>query len=81
MVDVSSKETTNRKALDMGEIILGSEVATMSSPLTPGEGGSSEFMPTEAGTYYYICTVPGHRMQGMVGEIIVSDGSAEAATP
>ena len=62
-------------------IISGSEIATMSSPLKPGEGGSSEFMPTEAGTYYYICTVPGHRMQGMVGEIIVSDGSAEAAAP
>ena len=29
MVDVSSKETTNRKALAMGEIILGSEVIEM----------------------------------------------------
>ena len=34
-------------------------------------------------TYYYICTVPGHRDLGMVGEIIVgaSEGPAEAAAP
>jgi len=28
-------------------------------------------MPCEPGTYYYICTVPGHREMGMVGTIIV----------
>ena len=62
-------------------IFPGSEIAAASNPLKAGEGGSSEFIPTEPGTYYYICTVPGHRMQGMVGEIIVSDGSTEAAPP
>ena len=68
-----------------GGIFAGSEVATASNPLKPGEGGSSEFVPTEEGTYYYICTVPGHREQGMVGEIIVgaaqAGGSGEAAAP
>ncbi|NWJ57613.1 multicopper oxidase domain-containing protein [Marine Group I thaumarchaeote] len=52
-------------------IIPGSEIGTMSNALKPGEGGSSEFIAGEEGTYYYICTVPGHREQGMVGEIIV----------
>ncbi len=42
-----------------------------SNPLKPGEGGTSEFIPGEPGTYYYICTVPGHREMGMVGTIIV----------
>ena len=51
----------------------------MNEPLKPGEGGVSEFIPTEAGTYYYICTVPGHRMQGMVGEIVVTGAGAPAA--
>ena len=61
----------------------GSEVATASSPLKAGESDSSEFVPAEEGTYYYICTVPGHRELGMVGEIIVgaSEGPAEAAAP
>ena len=60
-----------------GGIIPGSEVALASNPLKPGEGGSSEFIAGEEGLYYYICTVPGHRDQGMVGKIIVGDASAE----
>jgi len=52
-------------------IIPGSEIGAATSPLKPGEDGSSEFIAGEEGTYYYICTVPGHREQGMVGEIII----------
>jgi len=64
-------------------IVPGSEVASATSPLRAGDTGSSEFVPPEEGTYYYICTVPGHRELGMVGEIIVgaSEGPAEAAAP
>jgi len=64
-------------------IISGSNVASATSPLKAGESGSSEFVPAEEGTYYYICIVPGHRDLGMVGEIIVgeSEGPAEAADP
>ena len=54
-----------------GGILGGTAVATASAPLKPGEFGSSEFIPGEPGTYYYICTVPGHRDMGMVGTIIV----------
>ena len=54
-----------------GGIISGTDVAAANSPLKPGEGGFSEFVPGEPGTYYYICTVPGHREMGMVGTIIV----------
>ena len=64
-------------------IIPGSEVASAAAPLKQDDSGSSEFIPTEEGTYYYICTVPGHRELGMVGEIIVGEsaGPAEAAAP
>ena len=64
-------------------IISGTEVASAASPLRAGQSGSSEFVPTKEGTYYYICTVPGHRELGMVGEIIVgaSSGPAAAAAP
>ena len=54
-----------------GGILGGSAVASPNNPLKPGEGGTSEFIPGEPGTYYYICTVPGHREMGMVGTIIV----------
>ena len=63
--------TSNDEGL--GGIIPGSEVALASNPLKPGEAGSSEFIAGEEGIYYYICTVPGHRDQGMVGQIIVGD--------
>ncbi len=63
-----------------GGIIPGSDVAAATNPLKPGEGGTSEFIPGEEGVYYYICTVPGHRLQGMVGQIIVGDVSAPAET-
>ena len=62
-----------------GNIFPDSEIATANAPLKPGESGVSEFIPSEPGTYYYICTVPGHRMQGMVGEIVVSGAGAPAA--
>jgi len=62
-----------------GNLFPGSEVATANAPLKPGESGVSEFIPSEPGTYYYICTVPGHRMQGMVGEIVVTGAGAPAA--
>ena len=56
-------------------IIPGSDIASGSNPLKPGDAGQSEFIPGEEGVYYYICTVPGHREQGMVGKIIVGDVS------
>ncbi len=56
-----------------GGIVPGSEVASPANPLKSGEGGSSEFIAGEEGVYYYICTVSGHREQGMVGKIIVGD--------
>lgn len=60
-----------------GGIIPGSEVASPTNPLKAGEGGTSEFIAGEEGVYYYICTVPGHREQGMVGKIIVGDVAVE----
>jgi len=60
-------------------IISSSAIKTPSNPLKPGESGTSEFIPSEEGTYYYICTVPGHREQGMVGEIIVGPAQTTEA--
>lgn len=60
-----------------GGVIPKSEVGTASTPLKPGEGGQASFVPGKDGVYYYICTVPGHREQGMVGQIIVGDVSEE----
>jgi len=64
-------------------IIPGTEVGSASNPLKNGDGGTVDFVPSEEGIYYYICTVPGHRELGMEGQIVVGEsaGSAEAAAP
>ena len=46
-------------------------IATASNPLKPGQEGSVTFTAGAPGTYYYICTVPGHALQGMQGSFIV----------
>ena len=60
-----------------GGVVPGSEIATASNPLKAGDSGTSEFIAGEEGIFYYICTVPGHREQGMVGKIVVGDVSVE----
>lgn len=67
-----------KEAEGFSGIIPGSDIKSVSNPLKPGEGGQSEFIPAAEGIYYYICTVPGHREQGMVGQIVVGDVSDEA---
>ncbi|MDI1495985.1 MAG: Blue (Type1) copper domain-containing protein [Cenarchaeum symbiont of Oopsacas minuta] len=64
-------------------IIPNTEIAAATNPLKGGESGKSEFIATKEGTYYYICTVPGHRAQGMEGIIIVTGAKEpiEAAAP
>jgi len=69
-----------QEAEGLSGIRPGSEIASANNPLKPGEGGQSEFIPGEEGVYYYICTVPGHREQGMVGRILVGDVSEAAKT-
>ena len=58
-----------------------------SDPIRPGERGEVIFTPTKEGVYFYICTVPGHALQGMQGKFIVkkaegtAGGAGESAKP
>jgi uncharacterized cupredoxin-like copper-binding protein len=40
--------------------------------ISPGASGSVTFTPTEVGTFFYICPVPGHVALGMWGTVIVT---------
>ena len=62
-----------------GPAIDGTTIGTADSPMKPGEHGSVSFVPGSAGTYYYICAVPGHRELGMEGKIVVGGGGAASA--
>jgi len=54
-------------------VIWNSAIGSMSNALKPGESDSTTFTAGLPGTYYYICTVPGHALQGMIGKFIVGE--------
>ena len=56
---------------DFNSVIFDSAIAAATNPLKPGESGSTTFIAGAPGNYHYICTVPGHALQGMIGEFIV----------
>jgi len=40
-------------------------------PLPASQSGAAIFKPTQAGTYTFYCSLPGHREAGMVGTLVV----------
>ena len=56
---------------DFNNVLWDSEIAAATNPLRPGESGQTTFIAGAPGAYYYICTVPGHALQGMQGSFIV----------
>jgi len=52
-------------------VLFGAEIGA-SSYLEPGQQGSVIFTPNNAGSFYYICPVPGHAEVGMYGSVIIS---------
>ena len=68
---------------DLATVISGTTIKDPNNPLKPSEGGQSTFVPDKSGTYYYVCTVPGHVQQGMIGKITVGEAkpAGQAAAP
>ena len=68
---------------DLTTVISGTTIKDPNNPLKPSEGGQSTFVPEKEGTYYYVCTVPGHALQGMIGKITVGEAkpAGQAAAP
>ena len=56
---------------DFNSVIWDSAIGSMSNALKPGDSDSITFTAGAPGTYYYICTIPGHAIQGMQGSFIV----------
>lgn len=51
--------------------LFGAAIASASRPLPPNGDGSVVFKADKSGSYFYICTVPGHVLLGMYGEFVV----------
>jgi nitrite reductase (NO-forming) len=52
-------------------VLFNAEIGS-SSYLEPGKQGTVIFTPTNAGSFYYICPVPGHAELGMYGSVVIS---------
>ena len=66
---------------DPNTIVFKAAFKSPSDPIKPGEHGEVTFIPNKEGEYFYICTVPGHSLQGMQGKLIVkkAEGAAGGA--
>jgi plastocyanin len=40
--------------------------------IAPGASDTVTFIPSQAGTFQYVCNIPGHKEAGMVGTLTVS---------
>jgi uncharacterized cupredoxin-like copper-binding protein len=63
-------EITN--APKTGATVLFNAEIGASSYLEPGQKGTVIFTPNNAGSFYYICPVPGHAELGMYGSVVVT---------
>jgi nitrite reductase (NO-forming) len=48
------------------------QIQSASNPVAPGGSASVTFTVTQAGSFYYICQVPGHVALGMYGTVTVN---------
>ncbi|HLN89588.1 MAG TPA: sulfocyanin-like copper-binding protein [Candidatus Binatia bacterium] len=55
-----------------GRVLFNAKIASATNPLEPGQSGTVVFAPDNAGTFYYICPVPGHSDSGMYGAVVVT---------
>ena len=56
---------------DFNSVVWDSAIASATAPLRGGESGEVTFVAGAPGLYHYICTVPGHSLQGMQGTFVV----------
>jgi nitrite reductase (NO-forming) len=53
-------------------VLFNSAIGSASNPIAPNGTATVTFTCTQAGSFYYICTVPGHVQLGMWGNFTVS---------
>jgi uncharacterized cupredoxin-like copper-binding protein len=62
-------------------VLFNATIANATTPLAPNATGSVNFTIANAGTYYYICPVPGHVALGMWGMVNVTAAINASVSP
>jgi uncharacterized cupredoxin-like copper-binding protein len=62
-------------------VLFNATIANATTPLAPNASGSVNFTIGNAGTYYYICPVPGHVALGMWGIVNVTAATNVSVSP
>ena len=57
---------------DTAQVMFNAQVASGSDPILPGLSETDVFQVTQAGTFFYVCQVPGDVDSGMWGNVVVS---------
>ncbi len=65
------KDVSTEGAMDSHEMSAGHQEFDLHTSTAAGETSVLRFTPTQPGTYQIICSVPGHKEAGMIGELIV----------
>ena len=56
---------------DPNTVVWNAAIQSAANPIKPGQSAEVTFTAGVPGTYYYICTVPGHSLLGMQGKFTV----------
>lgn len=56
-------------------VLFNAQIGSASSAIAPGSSGTVTFKVDTAGTFYYVCQVPGHVDLGMWGTVLVTAAS------
>lgn len=65
---------------NVNTVVFNSVVKSGSDPILPGQSASTTFTVDKAGSYYYVCQVPGHVDLGMWGNVKVTAAIPELST-
>ncbi|GEM_PF-2820409 len=80
-ITVTKGSTVIVSITNVGEIVHTFKVLQVSDDsgnIFPGQTVEVEFIAGQAGTYRYICTIPGHADLGMKGWFIIREGNVTA---
>ena len=55
------------------QVLFGAFIGESLNPINPNNHSTVNFVTNEVGSFFYVCTIPGHLELGMFGELIIKN--------